>query len=152
MKKLIRKQILPITIAQAWDFFSTPLNLNAITPKELTFEILGELPEKMYEGMFIRYKLTPILNIRLEWVTEITHIVPHRYFVDEQRLGPYQIWHHEHHFAEHPNGVLMTDILHYHIGKSVLGYLAGIGFVDAKVKQIFDYRFKILEQYFENTN
>jgi ligand-binding SRPBCC domain-containing protein len=145
MKRIVAEQFLPISLEKAWDFFSSPKNLNEITPPEMTFKILNELPEKMYEGMMISYKISPMLNFPLDWVTEITHIKENQFFVDEQRIGPYAIWHHEHHFNAVEGGVHMTDILHYHVGLGPLGWIASKLFVDAKVQGIFDYRFKKLE-------
>jgi ligand-binding SRPBCC domain-containing protein len=147
MKKLVQEQFLPISIEKAWDFFATPKNLNEVTPKDMVFKILGDIPEKMYQGMFIRYKITPMLNIQLDWCTEITHIQEGQFFVDEQRKGPYNIWHHEHHFKSVEGGVLMTDILHYDVGMGIFGWIAGKLFVDNKVKQIFEYRKEILGKY-----
>jgi ligand-binding SRPBCC domain-containing protein len=143
------EQLLPLSLREAWDFFATPRNLNAVTPKELEFRITSDVPDKMYEGLMITYKINPMLNIPVNWVTEITHIKNLAYFVDEQRKGPYRMWHHEHHFKEVPEGVLMTDILHYEIGKSIFGWLAGKLFVHRKVKEIFQYRNKILSTYFK---
>ncbi|MFN8296149.1 MAG: SRPBCC family protein [Chitinophagales bacterium] len=150
MRRLEQIQELPIDINTAWDFFSSPKNLNEITPEEMVFEITSPLPEKMYEGMFITYNIKPMLNIPMKWCTEITHIKKQEFFVDEQRKGPYNIWHHEHHFKATENGVLMTDILHYDIGKSIFGFIAGELFVHQKVKQIFEYRYKKLEMYFSS--
>ncbi len=150
MKRLVQKQLLPITLEEAWDFFATPKNLNEVTPADMVFKITSDVPDKMYEGMIITYKIKPMLNISLNWCTEITHIKEKQFFVDEQRKGPDNIWHHEHHVEAVEGGVLMTDILHYDIGKSFLGWIAGKLFVDKKVKQIFDYRFKTLENYFSN--
>ena len=144
------EQLLPLSLQEAWDFFATPRNLNAVTPKELEFRITSDVPDKMYEGLIISYKIKPMLNIPVNWVTEITHIKDLAYFVDEQRKGPYRLWHHEHHFMEVPEGVLMTDILHYEIGKSIFGWLAGKLFVHRKVKEIFQYRNKILSTYFKS--
>lgn len=148
MKRLVRQQFLPIDIETAWDFFSSPKNLNDITPEDMVFQILSDVPEKMYEGLMIMYRLKPFLNIPMLWVTEITHIEKNKFFVDEQRKGPYAIWHHEHHFEEIAGGVVMTDILHYDIGKLWFGSFAGWLFVHKKVKHIFDFRFKILEEKF----
>ncbi len=145
MKRLYTQQWLPISLDEAWDYFSSPKNLNDLTPKDMVFEIKSDIPDKMYQGMFIIYSIKPMLNIPMKWVTEITHVVDKKYFVDEQRIGPYHIWHHEHHFEEKDGGVLMTDILHYHVGKSFLGWIASKLFVDKKVKGIFEYRFKMLE-------
>lgn len=147
MKKLVQEQFLPISIETAWDFFATPNNLNEITPQDMEFEILGDVPQKMYQGMFIRYRISPFLGIKMNWCTEITHVKEGHFFVDEQRLGPYNIWHHEHHFKPVDGGVLMTDILHYDIGFGFLGWIAGKLFVDQKVKHIFDYRRRILDLY-----
>ncbi|WP_242695937.1 SRPBCC family protein [Desertivirga brevis] len=129
MRKLKQEQFLPITLDEAWDFFATPRNLNEVTPADLTFQITSDLPDKMYEGLIITYKIKPMMNIPLDWCTEITHIKEKEFFVDEQRKGPYNIWHHEHHFKEQEGGVLMTDILHYDIGKWIIGWLAGELFV-----------------------
>ena len=148
MHKLKQEQFLPITLDTAWAFFATPKNLNEVTPEDMVFEITSELPDKMYEGLMITYRIKPMLNIPFNWCTEITHISERSFFVDEQRKGPYHIWHHEHHFKEVEGGVLMTDLLHYDIGKSFIGWIAGHLFVHKKVKQIFEYRFKTLEHYF----
>lgn len=140
MKRLEQEQFLPISLDRAWDFFSSPKNLNEITPPDMVFKIISKVPEKMYPGMFIQYKIKPMLNIELDWCTEITHVEDGKFFVDEQRKGPYSIWHHEHHFKEVNGGVLMTDILHYDIGLGILGTIAGFIFVDKKVNQIFEFR------------
>ncbi len=148
MRKLKQEQFIPIPLEKAWDFFATPKNLNEVTPKDLVFEITSELPDKMYEGLIITYKIKPLLKIPVNWCTEITHIKELSFFVDEQRKGPYNIWHHEHHFKAIDGGVLMTDILHYDIGKSFLGWIAGQLFVHKKVREIFEYRYKVLAEYF----
>ncbi len=148
MKELRTEIILPISIEEVWDFFSTPKNLNKITPDKMIFKITSEIPTKMYPGMLISYKITPFLNIPMKWVTEITHIDEHHFFIDEQRIGPYRIWHHEHHFKKVEKGVLMTDILKYSVGKSIFGWIAEKIFVDAQVKNIFNYRAKKLKEIF----
>jgi len=149
MKSLRQEQFLPISINEAWEFFSSPKNLNRVTPKELYFEITSEVPDKMYEGLIIGYKIKPMLNIKVNWCTEITHIKHLEYFIDEQRKGPYKIWHHEHHFKEVEGGIIMTDLLYYDIGKSIFGWIAGKLFVNKKVKEIFEYRYQTLNHYFE---
>lgn len=148
MQVLKQEQFLPVSISAAWDFFSTPENLNMITPEDLTFEVTSPLPEKIYEGLIITYRIRPMLKIPLNWCTEITHVREHAFFVDEQRKGPYNIWHHEHHFKAVEGGVLMTDLLHYDIGKSIFGWIAGKIFVHRKVKEIFAFRYKVLESHF----
>jgi len=149
MKSLRQEQFLPININEAWEFFSSPKNLNRVTPKELYFEITSEVPDKMYEGLIIGYKIKPMLSIKVNWFTEITQIKHLEYFIDEQRKGPYKIWHHEHHFKEVEGGIIMTDLLYYDIGKSIFGWFAGKLFVNKKVKEIFDYRYQTLELYFD---
>ena len=147
MKRLEQEQFLPITLNEAWDFFATPKNLNEVTPDDLVFEITSKVPDKMYEGLMITYKIKPLLNISINWCTEITHIKDMHFFVDEQRKGPYNIWHHEHHFKAVEGGTLMTDILHYDIGKWIFGWVAGKLFIDKQVEKIFSYRYKALEKY-----
>jgi len=148
MKYLQFEQFLPISIEEAWEFFSTPKNLNRITPGDVHFKIINEVPEKIYPGTIIIYDISPFLNIHFNWVTEITVVKHQEYFVDEQRKGPYRIWHHEHYFKKTDGGVIMTDKLYYAIGKSVFGWLAGKLFVHKKVKAIFAYRGKQLEELF----
>jgi ligand-binding SRPBCC domain-containing protein len=148
MKRLEFIQELPISLEQAWSFFSSPKNLNEITPEDMVFKITSNPPEEMYPGLFITYKITPLLGIQFDWCTEITHVVDKKYFVDEQRKGPYNIWHHEHHFEAIDGGVRMKDILHYDIGKGFLGVIAGKMFVDSKVQEIFDFRYKKLQELF----
>lgn len=140
MTTLIQKQFLPVSIDTAWQFFATPANLNLITPQDMQFHILSAVPEKMYEGLIINYRIKLFPLVWVNWTTEITHVKDGKYFVDEQRIGPYRIWHHEHHFKEVEGGVEMADILHYDIGKWVFGWLAGVVFVHNKVQNIFQYR------------
>jgi ligand-binding SRPBCC domain-containing protein len=148
MKYLCFEQTLPITPEEAWSFFSTPKNLNLLTPPDIHFKILNDVPDRMYWGAMIVYEIKFFLNIKFIWVTEITAVDDGNYFIDEQRKGPYRIWHHEHHFTKTEGGVLMTDKLYYDIGKSVLGGLAGKLFVHKKVAGIFEYRRKRLEELF----
>jgi ligand-binding SRPBCC domain-containing protein len=146
MVQLKQEQFSPITLDAAWNFFATPKNLNKVTPDNMVFDIISDLPDTMYEGLLINYRLKPMLNISINWRTEITHIKEKNYFIDEQRSGPYKIWHHEHHFKAIESGVVMTDILHYDIGKSVFGWLAGKLFVHKRVNEIFEYRQSALEK------
>lgn len=148
MNRLIFEQFLPISVENAWDFFATPTNLNKITPEEMAFKVTSELPEKMYEGLIITYKITPVLNIPLTWVTEITEIKEPLYFIDEQRKGPYKTWHHEHHFKKVDGGVIMKDILDYEVGKSIFGWVAEKLFVNKKVQKIFSFREQMLKKLF----
>lgn len=143
------KQTLPISLEKAWHFFSRPENLNELTPQDMSFEIKSDIQGvEMYEGMLIEYTIKPMMNIPMNWVTEITHISDKKYFIDEQRFGPYAMWHHEHHFEETEGGVLMTDKLTYAMPMGPLGTIANGLFVGKRVKEIFDYRYSILETYF----
>ena len=114
MHVLKTTQFIPISIEEAWDFFSDPTNLGRITPSKMNFKILNKSPgDKMFEGMIITYKVSPMLGMPINWMTEITHVRDKEYFVDEQRIGPYKIWHHEHHFRQTDKGVEMTDVINY---------------------------------------
>lgn len=142
------EQFLPIALDEAWDFFSRPQNLNEITPDEMQFEILTKDIARMYQGQIVQYNVTPFPFVKMGWVTEITHVEDRKMFVDEQRFGPYSFWHHQHIFEETDGGVLMTDILHYRVPLGVVGKLVNALVIERKVKGIFDYRFKVLENKF----
>lgn len=138
---------IPRPLPAVWDFFSRPENLNEVTPDEMNFEILSNIVGvPMYTGMIILYKVSPVLNIPLHWCTEITHLKNQEYFIDEQRSGPYAMWHHEHHFKAVDGGTEMRDLLHYSIPFGPLGRLANSIFVGSKVDSIFAYREEALEE------
>ena len=146
-------QVLPLTLQQAWDFFSSPKNLAIITPREMNFKILSMSGgEKMYAGQIISYAVTVMPWIRVRWVTEITHVQEPEFFTDEQRFGPYAFWHHKHHFTTVNDGVLMTDEVDYALPWGFLGQFAHWLFVAREVNRIFDYRNKVLETYFGKKN
>lgn len=148
---LITKQVLKTDLNSLWNFMSSPENLARITPSYMGFHILTDLnASKMYPGQIIEYYITPVAGIKMHWVTEITHVKDKEYFVDEQRYGPYAFWHHKHFLKEVPGGVEMTDILHYKIPFGFLGKIVNTLFVRKKVKEIFDFRFKKLEELFNN--
>jgi ligand-binding SRPBCC domain-containing protein len=136
---------LPIGLAEAWEFFSKPENLGEITPAYMNFKTLSNsFSDKAYSGQIITYKVSPLLGIPLFWMTEITHLKEQAYFVDEQRFGPYALWHHLHRFEEIEGGVLMTDVVNYKMPMGLLGQLAHWLFVRKQVEEIFDYREQIL--------
>jgi len=141
-------QFVPASLDVVWNFFSSPSNLSKITPPGMGFIITSPEQKEMYQGMFITYKVSPALGIKLNWVTEITQINNRIYFIDEQRQGPYTIWHHEHHFKEVAGGVEMLDILYYKVPYGFIGKLANLFFVRKKVKGIFSYRKKKIEELF----
>lgn len=141
-------QNLPISAEKAWDFLSDPKNLKTITPDYMGFEILSGAASKMYAGQIIQYIVTPLLNIPVKWVTEITHVDEGKYFVDEQRFGPYALWHHKHFIRPIKNGVEMEDIVDYKIPFGILGQMVHPIIVKPKLKEIFDYRTMKLEELF----
>lgn len=148
MYQLRREQLVKTDLTTCWDFFSSPKNLQKITPEYMGFDIKTPLPEKMYEGLMIAYTVRPLLNIPLEWITEIKYVHDKKFFVDEQRKGPYKMWHHEHHFQEVDEGVLMTDIVSYLLPLGFLGKIAHPIVVKSKLEEIFDYRVKKVEELF----
>lgn len=148
MYQLKRVQFIKTDLETAWDFFSSPKNLQIITPDYLGFEVLSALPDKMYPGLFINYKVSPLLGIKLNWTTEITHVDTLKFFVDEQRVGPYSIWHHEHHFIEKDGGVEMTDIVSYKVPFGILGRIFHPITVAPKLNDIFNYRFNKVDELF----
>ncbi|MEI6695668.1 MAG: SRPBCC family protein [Bacteroidota bacterium] len=144
-----KEQFINASVDEVWDFISSPQNLKKITPKKMGFDILSlNLPDKIYEGMIICYMVRPLLNIPTNWVTEITHIRDKSYFVDEQRVGPYSLWHHQHIILPLKNGVLMKDIVSYRPPFGILGRIANSLFIQSKLNEIFDYRTKVLENIF----
>jgi ligand-binding SRPBCC domain-containing protein len=120
-----------------------PQNLKEITPKELGFNIISKHHgERMYAGQIIEYKVSPILGIPLYWMTEITQVKDRQFFIDEQRYGPYSLWHHQHHFKQIEGGVEMTDIVHYKVPFWFLGDIANSILVRSQLRKIFDFRFR----------
>lgn len=132
---------------EVWDFISSPRNLKEITPDYMGFDITSEdLPKKMYPGMIISYRVKPLLGIKTTWVTEITHVKDKSYFVDEQRVGPYKIWHHEHFIEPIEEGVLMKDIVSYKPPLNFLGSIANRLIIKKKLDEIFNYRTKMIQE------
>ena len=142
-------QKIPISLDDAWEYFSNPANLANITPENMGFKTISKYHgDNMYAGQVIEYKVSPVLGIPLYWMTEITHVDDKKYFVDEQRYGPYSMWHHQHHFKVIDGGVEMTDIVHYKLPLGFLGDVANSLFVKKQLQQIFDYRFSKVEKLF----
>jgi len=141
---------LPATLDNAWDFFTSPLNLAKITPPEMNFIVTSDFKpnDKVYAGMIITYKVSPLFGIKLNWMTEIMQVKEKQYFVDEQRFGPFALWHHQHHFKEVKGGVLMTDILNYAIPYGFIGRIANNLFVAKQVNEIFAYRETVIGEVF----
>nr|AOE07532.1 hypothetical protein [uncultured bacterium]CCG00382.1 conserved hypothetical protein [uncultured Flavobacteriia bacterium]CCG00422.1 conserved hypothetical protein [uncultured Flavobacteriia bacterium] len=138
--KLKYSQKLPISLNEAWDFLSSPSNLELITPKSMDFNITDYDKKNAYPGQIIQYTVKPLLGIKINWVTEITQVQDKEFFVDEQRFGPYSFWHHKHFIKEIENGVLMEDVIHYKIPLGPIGVLLNFLFINSKLKSIFKYR------------
>jgi len=151
--QFIETQKLPVGIQQIWDFVSSPLNLKEITPDQMGFLVTNDIADqKMYPGMIITYKVSPLLGIKLNWVTEITHVKELEYFVDEQRIGPYAMWHHEHKIEPIEDGVLMTDIVSYQPPFGFIGAMANEFMIKKQLRRIFAYRTIAFEKRFGKYN
>lgn len=147
------KQYFNNSVDELWDFISNPQNLKVITPDYMGFDITSkDLLSEIYEGMIISYKVTPLLGIKTTWVTEITHIKHKHYFIDEQRVGPYTIWHHQHFLESTSDGTLMKDIVSYKPPFGFLGNIANSLIIKKKLEEIFAYRTKALNGLFEQAS
>ncbi|MBZ0165718.1 MAG: SRPBCC family protein [Candidatus Omnitrophica bacterium] len=149
---LQKTQFLPISLDEAWDYFSNPLNLMEITPPDLRMTPTSEIPAKMFRGEIITYTLTPMWGLTLTWVTEITHVKERREFIDEQRFGPYKFWHHRHTFKEIENGVEVHDVVHYALPLGVFAIWLDAWWIKAQLEKIFSYRRQVLEDKFGKMN
>ncbi|WP_299526547.1 SRPBCC family protein [uncultured Lutibacter sp.] len=138
--RLSSKQKLPISVDQAWDFLSNPKNLKIITPNYMSFDIISGDDKPMFAGQIIQYIVTPVLGIKTNWVTEITQVVDKEYFVDEQRFGPYALWHHKHFIQPIEGGVEMEDIIDYKVPFGFIGRMVHPILVKPKLTEIFNYR------------
>lgn len=145
---LERSQIIPTDLETAWAYFATPRNLGEITPPDMSFEFLCESTELMYPGQVIEYVVTILPGVRVRWLTQITHIREHAYFIDEQRNGPYRLWIHEHVFEPVEGGVRMTDRVRYALPFGPLGRIVHALFVRRRLKQIFDFRRRKVNEIF----
>ena len=133
-------QFLPISLDEAWAFFSDPNNLQNITPPDMQFRTLSGADRPLFAGQVLTYTITPLLGFKMSWVTEITHVSPGHYFVDEQRFGPYAFWHHKHFFREVPGGVEMEDVVDYALPLGFLGRMIQPYLVQPKLAKIFEFR------------
>lgn len=138
---LRREQAVPASPEACWKFFSDPRNLPSITPPDLGFEIVGRAPDVIYAGLLIQYRVSPLFGLKLAWLTEIAHVERGRYFVDEQLVGPYALWHHEHFFeARADGGTVVRDVVHYSLPLSPLSEILHPILVKPKLDQIFEFR------------
>lgn len=148
LHKLETTQVVKASLTECWDFFSSPKNLKVITPDYMGFEIIDGDTNEMYPGQIIQYYVRPAMNIPLRWVTEITQVKEREFFIDEQRFGPYKLWHHKHFFKEIDGGVEMRDLVHYALPLGFLGNIAHRLYVKKQLKTIFDYRFQKVNELF----
>ncbi|TRX66199.1 SRPBCC family protein [Carboxylicivirga sp. M1479] len=136
-----RRQFIRASIEEVWDFMSSPHNLKRITPEHMRFDVLSKgLPQRIHEGMIICYRVRPLPFFNVKWLTEITHVREGSFFVDEQRVGPYRLWHHQHHLKEVDGGVEMLDVVTYEPPLKLLGSFANALFIRSKLNEIFDFR------------
>jgi len=138
------------SIEECWEFFSSPRNLQKITPETMGFQITDFDGKNMYAGQIIQYKVSPFLGIKLPWVTEITMVKEQSYFVDIQLFGPYALWHHKHFFEPTENGVKMTDLVHYALPFGFIGRIVNALVVKNKLKEIFEYREQKVNEIFNS--
>jgi len=137
------RQNVPVSLEEVWAFFSDAKNLAAVTPPHLNLKVTNEVyGGALYPGQVMIYKVKPLLGIPIAWMTEITHVEPMKYFVDEQRKGPYKLWHHQHHFKKIEGGVEMTDLVHYRLPLGILGSVANSLLVKSELNKIFAYRYQ----------
>ena len=149
---LTTEQILPIDLKTAWEFFSNPQNLSRITPPHMGFKITTPVEKAAYPGQIITYKVAVLPGVKTNWVTEITQVKKEAFFIDEQRFGPYKMWHHEHFFQPLPDGkTLMKDKISYKIPLGFLGHIAHFLFVKRQLKGIFSFRYQTLERFFNDS-
>src|SRR5699024_578401 len=142
------QQRIPNSIKEAWSFFSDPKNLKVITPDYMGFDIVSGENKKIYAGQLIQYIVTPVAGIKTCWVTEITHCKEGEYFIDEQRFGPYTLWHHQHFFTEVDGGIEIEDLVHYKMPFGIIGQLVHPLLVKPKLEEIFIYRKNKLKSLF----
>ncbi|UQD56313.1 SRPBCC family protein [Flavobacterium sp. K5-23] len=151
--KLYKKesvQHINASLEECWTFFSSPKNLQKITPETMGFQITDFDGKNMYAGQIIQYKVSPLLGIKLPWVTEITFVKENSYFIDVQRFGPYALWHHKHFFEATEKGVKMTDLIHYALPLGFIGRIMNTLIVKNKLKAIFEHREKMVNELFNS--
>lgn len=148
MYQLKRKQIIKANLETCWAFFSSPYNLKKITPTYMGFEVLTDIPEKIHEGLMIEYRVKPLLGIPTKWVSKISKVEEKKFFIDEQRSGPYKKWHHEHHFRQVDEGTEIIDIITYQMPFGLLGKIVHPFIVKKKLESIFNYRNEAIKDIF----
>ena len=148
MYTLEREQLVPVNLDVAWDFLKNPANLNSITPEDLHFTIISSVPDIMYDGLIIEYRVSiPMFGIQT-WVAEIKHIREKKSFVDEQRIGPYKFWYHYHELQETDQGTKVLDRVHYAVPFGYAGRILHHFFIRKTLDRIFDYRKRKIQELF----
>jgi ligand-binding SRPBCC domain-containing protein len=148
IQRLLREQLIPASLETVWAYFCDPKNLNKITPPDMNFEIVAGGEEEMYAGQLIEYRVEFVRGIRSRWLTEIAHVKPYVYFVDEQRVGPYRFWYHQHKFDRDPAGVKMTDLVSYVAPFGILGDAVNSIWIRRRLETIFDFRREKISELF----
>lgn len=144
-----RDLIVPTDLESAWDFIRSPGNLDKITPDDMSFEIVSELPDEMFDGLLIEYRVGIPLIGKQTWLTELKHIRERHSFVDEQRIGPYKFWYHYHEITEVDGDIRFRDQVRYTLPLGPLGALAQTVFVRKELERVFDYREQAVRKHFE---
>ena len=149
---MVAEQTVTASLEEMWDFFTLPKNLSKICPDNMEFKITNQPADLTYAGQIITYVIKIFPGVKTNWITEITHLHDREFFVDEQRIGPYKMWHHEHHFRELEDGrVKMTDIVNYKLPFGIFGTIIAGNIIEKKVRDIFECRFRKIEELFHNT-
>jgi len=138
--RLYSQQIVPASLDEVWTYFSTPQNLNEMTPNDMKFDIVQGGEGKMFQGQIIEYRVQFMPFVKSLWLTEITHVKEGSYFVDEQRIGPYRLWHHEHSFEEVEGGTQIVDRVTYVMPFGFIGEIVHAVWVGGRLKGIFAFR------------
>jgi ligand-binding SRPBCC domain-containing protein len=137
---LHREQIISASVEHVWEYFADPYNLNELTPPDMNFEIVAGGDVCMYEGQLIEYRVEFLRGLRSLWLTEIAHVREGTYFVDEQQVGPYRFWYHEHFFKPWEGGMKMIDHITYAAPFGMIGDIVNDLWIKNRLAYIFDYR------------
>jgi ligand-binding SRPBCC domain-containing protein len=139
--RLEREQYLRAPMEVVFSFFADARNLERLTPPWLGFRI--ETPGRitMRPETRIDYTLR-LVGVPIRWRTRIVEWNPGVGFVDEQEMGPYAHWRHEHRFETVGEGVLMTDVVCYALPFGFIGRGIHVLMVRPALERIFDFRFR----------
>lgn len=152
LRRIEQRQFLPrTTLDEAWDFFANPRNLPAVSPPQLGLRVTSSPPTRVYPGLIITYDIEVLRHLHWQWVTEVTQVREGRLLVDEQRFGPFRMWHHEHHLTAHDGGVEVADLVTYALPLGPLGSLAHELVVGPRLTRTFAFRRRVLAQRFGAT-